>query len=216
MIVMNNKILQKFKNVAVIPVIEIDSVIDAVPLAHALLEGGIDLIEITLRSSNSLKCAKEIIKKVKGISVGVGTLINVDQVQSVIDVGVDFAFSPGCNPKVINKSEQKNLMFIPGVSSPTEIEIAHDNGCNILKYFHSESYGGLNHLKNISKPYNHLNLKFIPTGGINLSNYSSYIRNDIVLAVGSSWIAPKKIIKSKNWDLITSNATSFLDKIKKK
>jgi len=106
-------------------------------------------------------------------------------------------------------------MFIPGISTPTEIEIAYDNGCNILKYFHSESNGGLTHLKNISKPYNHLNLKFIPTGGVNLSNCLNYIKNDFVLAIGSSWIAPKELIKSKDWNVITSNARNFFDKIQK-
>ena len=212
---MNNEIVKKIKNAVIIPVIEIDSVEDAIPLANALLEGGIDVLEITLRSSNSIKCAEEIIKNVKKISVGVGTLIEIDQIQSVIDIGVDFAFSPGCNPRIINQSSKKNLLFIPGISSPTDIETAYDNGCNILKYFHSESNGGISHLKNITKPYSHLNLKFIPTGGVNLSNCLNYINNDIVLAIGSSWIAPKQIIKLKKWNLISSNAKKILEKIKK-
>tara|TARA_B110000438_G_scaffold299005_1_gene348321 strand:+ start:1583 stop:2239 length:657 start_codon:yes stop_codon:yes gene_type:complete len=212
---MSNEIVKKIKKAAVIPVIEIDSVEDAIPLANALLEGGINIVEITLRSSKAIKCAEKIIKNIESISVGVGTLISADQVTSAIDIGVDFAFSPGCNPKIINLSIKENLLFIPGISTPTEIEIAYDNGCDILKYFHSESNGGLTYLKNIYKPYNHLNLKFIPTGGVNLSNCLNYINTDFVLAIGSGWIAPKELIRSKNWNLITSNARNFLNKIKK-
>ena len=161
---MSPELTNKIDESGVVAVLIIDEVRHAVPMARALLKGGVDAIELTLRTPAAVDSAKAIKKEVPEMTLGFGTVLTVDQVKAVVDVGADFAVSPGCNPKIIAEARKQGLDFAPGIMTPTDIEIAVEQGCRILKFFPAETSGGMKHLEGMSAPYNHLGLKFIPLG----------------------------------------------------
>ncbi|MBM1107704.1 bifunctional 4-hydroxy-2-oxoglutarate aldolase/2-dehydro-3-deoxy-phosphogluconate aldolase [Aurantibacter crassamenti] len=203
---MSPEIAKKIDDAGIIAVLVIDEVKHAIPLANALLEGGIDTIELTLRTPVAIEAAKIIRKEVPEITLGFGTVLNVDQVKQVVDVGADFAVSPGCNPKIISEAIKHGLSFAPGIMTPTDIEIAVQEGCRILKFFPAESSGGMKHLESMSAPYNYLDLKFIPLGGCNINNASTYLQSNLITAIGGSWVANRSLIQTEDWGTITNNA----------
>ena len=200
-----HEVFKKIKKHRVIAVLEIDSLENVTPVCETLLSSGISVIELALRTEVAQKATEQIIKNFPQIIVGLGTVLNEDQVKFAIDSGVSFAVAPGCNPKIIDLAKKNNLLFSPGICSPTDIEISLDYGCNVLKFFPAENSGGIKYLNSINNPYKHLNLNYIPLGGINISNVKNYIDSDLILAVGGSWLAPKHLINSKKWKLISSN-----------
>ncbi|MGB0155131.1 MAG: bifunctional 4-hydroxy-2-oxoglutarate aldolase/2-dehydro-3-deoxy-phosphogluconate aldolase [Verrucomicrobiales bacterium] len=187
-------------------VLVIDDLESAVPLAESLLAGGIQAMELTLRTPVAIEAACRIREAVPEMMLGIGTVLNTDQVDEVVKAGAAFAVSPGVNPTVIRYASAAGLPFGPGIMTPTEIDASVQEGCRLLKFFPAESSGGLAHLINISAPYNHLGLKFIPLGGVNLGNLETYLGNDLIGAVGGSWIAPRDLIAERNWKKIESNA----------
>ena len=203
---MTPEIIKKVDEAGVVAVLVIDDVDHAIPLANALLEGGVDTIELTMRTPAALASGEAIKKEVPDITLGFGTVLTVDQVRAVKDVGGDFAVAPGCNPKIIEASIEHNLSFAPGIMTPSDIEIAVELGCRILKYFPAETSGGITHLKNMVAPYQYLDLKFIPLGGLNLNNAKAYLESPIITAIGGSWIAKRNLIQSEDWNTITKNA----------
>ena len=200
-----HEVFKKIKKHRVIAVLEIDSLENVTPVCETLLSSGISVIELALRTEVAQKATEQIIKDFPQIIVGLGTVLNEDQVKFAIDSGVSFAVAPGCNPKIIDLAKKNNLLFSPGICSPTDIEISLDYGCNVLKFFPAENSGGIKYLNSINNPYKHLNLNYIPLGGINISNVKNYLDSDLILAVGGSWLAPKHLINSKKWKLISSN-----------
>ncbi|WP_207891747.1 bifunctional 4-hydroxy-2-oxoglutarate aldolase/2-dehydro-3-deoxy-phosphogluconate aldolase [Maribacter algicola] len=203
---MSPKLIQKLDDAAIIAVLIVDEVKHAVPLAKALLKGGVDSIELTLRTPAALDAAKAIKKEVPEITLGFGTVLTIDQVKAVVEVGADFAVSPGCNPKIIAEARRQGLDFAPGIMTPTDIEIAVEQGCRILKFFPAQTSGGMKHLESMSAPYNHLGLKFIPLGGCSLENAGSYLQSPLITAIGGTWIAKRSLIQSEDWETITNNA----------
>ena len=203
---MTPELIKKIDEAGIIAVLIIDDVKHAVPLVRALLAGGVEAIELTLRTPAALESAKAIKKEVPEMSLGFGTVLTVDQVKAVIDVGADFAVSPGCNPKIIREAQKQGLSFAPGIMTPTDIEMALEEGCRILKYFPAETSGGMAHLTSITAPYQYLGLKFIPLGGCNINNARSYLESDLITAIGGTWLAKRPLIQSENWDAITNNA----------
>lgn len=203
---MANDIGDKISQSGVIAVLVIDKLDHAVPLAEALLKGGVDAIELTLRTPVAIEAASLIKKRFPEIVLGFGTVLTTEQVKAVVDVGADFAVAPGCNPKIIQEAKKLGLSFAPGVMTPSEIEIAVQEGCRLLKFFPAETSGGLNHLKSVAGPYNYLGLKFIPLGGLNSKNAHQYIESPLISAIGGSWIAKRPLIQNENWDEITKNA----------
>jgi len=197
---------KKVDDTGIIAVLIVDEVKHAVPLANSLLEGGVDTIELTLRTPAALDAAAAIKKEVPEITLGFGTVLTVDQVQAVIDVGADFAVSPGCNPKIIAEAIKKELPFAPGVMTPTDIEIAIQEGCRVLKFFPAATSGGIKHLESMSAPYNYLGLKFIPLGGCNIDNAPTYLKSNLISAIGGTWLAKRNLIQSEDWKTITNNA----------
>ena len=147
---MSPEIIKKIEDAAIIAVLVVDEVKHAGPLANALLEGGVDAIELTLRTSAAMEVARIIKKEVPQMTLGFGTVLTVEQVRAVADVGADFAVAPGCNPKVIAEAYKQSLSFAPGIMTPTDIEIAVQEGCRILKFFPAETSGGLQHLQSMS------------------------------------------------------------------
>ncbi|MGB5420055.1 bifunctional 4-hydroxy-2-oxoglutarate aldolase/2-dehydro-3-deoxy-phosphogluconate aldolase [Algibacter sp.] len=212
---MSPEIIKKIDEVGIIAVLIVDELKHAVPLAKALLAGGIDSIELTLRTPVALDAARLIKKEVPEICLGFGTVLTIDQVKAVVDAGADFAVAPGCNPKIIAEARKQGLSFAPGIMTPTDIEMALEEGCRVLKYFPAESSGGMDHLTNMVAPYQYLNPKFIPLGGCNLENAGSYLESSLITAIGGSWVAKRPLIQSENWAEITKNATEIRTLIKK-
>ncbi len=212
---MSPELTKKIDDSGVVAVLIIDEVKHAVPMARALLKGGVDAIELTLRTPAAIDSAKAIKKEVPEITLGFGTVLTVDQVKAVVDVGADFAVSPGCNPKIITEARRQGLSFAPGVMTPTDIEIALEQGCRVLKFFPAATSGGMKHLESMSAPYNHLGLKFIPLGGCNIDNASSYLQSPLITAIGGTWVAKRPLIQSESWDAITNNAREIRELVGK-
>ena len=211
---MKPELAKKINDTGIIAVLIIDELKHAVPLAEALLRGGVDIIELTLRTPVAVDAAKLIKKEVPEITLGFGTVLTIDQVLSVVNAGADFAVAPGCNPKIITEAQNQGLSFAPGIMTPTDIEIALELGCRILKFFPAETSGGMAHLQSMVAPYQHLGLKFIPLGGCNINNASSYLQSDLIAAIGGSWIAKRGLIQAENWSGITQNAKEITNLIK--
>jgi 2-dehydro-3-deoxyphosphogluconate aldolase/(4S)-4-hydroxy-2-oxoglutarate aldolase len=203
---MSPELMEKIDEAGVVAVLVIDKLKHAVPLANALLNGGIDAIELTLRTPVAMEAARAIKQEVPQITLGFGTVLTVEQVKAVARMGADFAVAPGCNPKVISAAYDRELSFAPGVMTPTDIEIAVELGCRVLKYFPAETAGGMKHLSNMAAPYQYLNLKFIPLGGLSIDNAGSYLQSPLITAIGGSWIAKRALIQAEDWEGITSNA----------
>ena len=197
---------QRLYQSGVIAVLIVDRVEDAVPLAEALIEGGVDAIELTLRTPVALDALVEIRRKVPEILSGIGTILDVEQVKQVVDAGAAFGVAPGLNRDVVRAAQERSLPFSPGVVTPSEIEQAVGLGCRVLKFFPSEPLGGLNYLRAVAAPYDHLDLRYIPLGGIRVENMQSYLEERRILAVGGSWIASRQLIREQDWKTITDQA----------
>lgn len=212
---MKPEIIDKIYDSGVIAVLIIDNLEHAIPTAKALLAGGVNAIELTLRTPVAIDAAKLIKREVPEITLGFGTVLSAEQVKVCVDAGADFAVAPGCNPKVIDKAIKQGLSFAPGVMTPTDIEIAVEHGCRVLKYFPAETSGGMKHLENMVVPYSYLGLTFIPLGGCNINNAVSYLESPLITAIGGSWIANRSLIQTENWEQITNNAKAIRDQITK-
>lgn len=211
---MRPEIIRKIDDTGIIAVLIIDEVKHAVPLAKSLLKGGVDAIELTLRTDAAIDSAKAIKREVPEMTLGIGTVLTIDQVKAIADIGADFAVSPGCNPKVIAEARKRGLSFAPGIMTPTDIEIAIEKGCRVLKYFPAETSGGMKHLENMVAPYQYLGLTFIPLGGCNMHNARTYLESPLITAIGGSWVAKRPMIQEEDWDAITKNAQEIKDLIK--
>lgn len=190
----------------IIAVLVIDHADDAVPLARALVAGGVDCMELTLRTDAALEALARIRAEVPEMTAGVGTILSLEQVREVAEAKAAFGVSPGVNPRVIMEASRFGLPFAPGVCTPSDIENALEHGCRLLKFFPAGPCGGLPYLKAISAPYAHLGLRYIPLGGIDESNAESYLCEPIIQAIGGSWLAPRETIQRKDWAAITETA----------
>ena len=204
-------LLSRIETSGVIAVLVIDRATDAPCVAEALAAGGIDVIELALRTSESVAALREIKKRFPAMIVGAGTVLAPAQVSQVIDAGADFAVAPGCNPRVLATASEANLPFGPGVVTPSDIETAIGHGCDLLKFFPAEPSGGLAYLKTMTAPYAHLWLKYIPLGGLNESNAAAYLAEPSVAALGGSWIAPRELVQKQDFAEITARARRIRD-----
>lgn len=204
----------KVASSGVIAVLIVDRVEDAVPLAEALLEGGVDVMELTLRTPVALAALKAIRAAVPGMVAGVGTILTPTQVQAARDAGAAFGVAPGTNPRVMQAAAEIGLSFAPGIATPSDIESALEHECRILKFFPCEASGGLAYLKNIAAPYAHLGLKYVPLGGVNEKNMATYLAEPLVGALGGSWLAPRDLIQSGDWAKIRANAAAAVEIIR--
>jgi len=203
---MNDELCKKMYQSGVIAVLVIDDAKDAVPLARSLLEGGVDIMELTLRTPAAMDALEEIKNHVPEMMVGIGTVLTPDQVKQITKLGAAFGVAPGLNPDVVKTAQKEGLPFSPGIVTPSEIECAIELGCNVLKYFPAEPAGGLAYLKSMANPYTHLGLKYVPLGGLNQDNFKTYLEFSSILAVGGSWIAKRDVIQKNDWKTITNNA----------
>ncbi|OSI08886.1 keto-hydroxyglutarate-aldolase/keto-deoxy-phosphogluconate aldolase [Neisseria animaloris] len=186
---------------AVVPVMAIDDISTAVDLAHALVEGGIPTLEITLRTSAGIEAIRLIKKEVPNAIVGAGTVINGEQLKAVEDAGAVFAISPGFNINFAKAAQQSSIAVIPGIATPGELMLALEHGIDTMKLFPAEVVGGKNMLKALYGPFPQV--KFCPTGGISLETAPDYLKLPNVLCVGGSWLTPKDAVQNKDWATIT-------------
>jgi 2-dehydro-3-deoxyphosphogluconate aldolase/(4S)-4-hydroxy-2-oxoglutarate aldolase len=205
-------LLEKVRQTRIIAVVVIDDANDAVPLAKALMEGGISAIELTLRTPTAFESLRRIRAEFPELMVGLGTVLNTEQVEKAVAAGAAFAVAPGFNAKIVQAAILANLPFAPGIATPSDIEGAAELGCNLLKFFPAEPNGGISYLNAISAPYAHLGLGYIPLGGLDENNFTRYLTLKNVPAVGGSWIAPRDLIQKKDWGTITSNAQRAVEK----
>ncbi|MGL2489681.1 bifunctional 4-hydroxy-2-oxoglutarate aldolase/2-dehydro-3-deoxy-phosphogluconate aldolase [Helicobacter pylori] len=198
---MQDKIIEVLQISPIVPVVVIENIKDAVPLAQSLIEGGIPIIEVTLRSSCALEAIELIAKNVPKMHVGAGTILNLTQLEQAQNRGAEFLISPGLTPSLLEYAKKKGMPLIPGVSSSSEVMQALELGYNALKFFPAEYCGGVKLLNAFNGPFK--GVKFCPTGGISADNMRSYLNLENVLCVGGSWLTPKDLIQNKEWDKIT-------------
>lgn len=191
-------IIKQLSKYGIIPVVKIENLEDAVPLAKALCQGGLPVAEVTFRTD----CAAEAIRQMKvacpQMLIGAGTVLNKKQVDEAIEAGSEFIISPGFNPNTVSYCLKNNYPIIPGTSCPSDMEKAIEMGIDVVKFFPAEASGGLKSIKAMSAPY--AQLKFMPTGGINPDNLNNYLEFDKIIACGGTWMVPDSLIKEKRFD----------------
>ena len=203
----------------VIPVIAIDSSGPALSLADALIDGGLPVAEITFRTAAAAEVISLLARERPQLLVGAGTVISMENLRAAVCAGARFCVAPGLNSRIVASAREEGIPFIPGVATPTEIEEALSLGCKLLKFFPAEVLGGMRALEALQAPYEHVGVKFVPTGGINPANLESYLRCRPVAAVGGTWIAKKEDIAAGNWTSIKERcqeAHAIVDKIRAK
>ena len=190
----------------VVAVLVVDDANHAVPLARALLAGGVGVMELTLRTPAAFEALRVIRREVPEMTAGIGTILTVEQLHQARAAGAAFGVAPGCNPRLLAVAREAGFSFGPGVATPTDIETAIEHGCRLLKFFPAEQLGGLPYLRAMAAPYAHLGLRYIPLGGLTATNAGSYLSDPLIAAIGGSWIAPRELIKAGDWPQIQANA----------
>lgn len=190
----------------VVAVLVLEDADHAVPVARALLAGGVDCIELTLRTPAALEALSRIRRDVPETLVGAGTVLTPRQVHEVKAAGGGFGVAPGTNPAVVREAVRAGLPFAPGVCTPSDVELALELGCRVLKFFPAEPCGGLAFLRSLAAPFAHLGVRYIPLGGVGAANAEAYLREPDVLALGGSWLASREVIARRDWPAITANA----------
>lgn len=197
-----NKVLEEFSKIGIIPVIALDDAADAAPLAKALCDGGLPCAEVTFRTAAAEESIRIMAEQFPEMLVGAGTVLTTEQVDRAVNAGAKFIVSPGLNPKVVKYCVEKDIPITPGCSNPSDVEVAIELGLDVVKFFPAEAAGGLNMIKSMAAPYT--KMKFMPTGGINAKNLTSYLDFKKIIACGGSWMVNKDMINAKDWDGITA------------
>lgn len=190
------------------PVVSIESADHAIPLAEALLAGGVNVIEITLRTPAALAAIENIARHVPEMWVGAGTIVYPQQLASVADAGSRFALSPGLTPAVLDAAQAQSMPFIPGVATASDIMLGMAAGLDTFKFFPAESAGGVASLQAFAGPF--AGVLFCPTGGIRPDTAASYLAVSNVACVGGSWLTPAALMRSQSWGEITGIARQSL------
>ena len=197
----------------VVPVLVINDVEKAVPLAKALMEGGIKVLEVTLRTPAAIDVIKRIADEVPDSLIGAGTVTNAQQLKAVVDAGAKFAISPGMTADLLKAGMDAEIPLIPGISSTSDLMKGKDAGYTHMKFFPAEASGGVKAIKSISGPFP--DVTFCPTGGIGPNNYNDYLALNNVKCVGGSWLAPDDAIESGDWARITQLAKEAIAGVKR-
>jgi 2-dehydro-3-deoxyphosphogluconate aldolase/(4S)-4-hydroxy-2-oxoglutarate aldolase len=195
--------MERFLEKRLIPAAAVERPADAIPLAEAVLAGGLDVLEITFRTDAALEAIRRITGRFPEMLVGAGTVLNTEQLDRLMDAGGRFAVAPGLDEDVAARALANSLPMIPGVMTPSEVERALRCGCTLLKFFPAEASGGTGMLKAMAGPFRHTGVQFIPTGGIDAANMRSYLDLPIVAAVGGSWMVARDLVSAGNWPEIT-------------
>ena len=191
-----------FGQATIIPVLTIERLADAVPLARVLVAGGVRTLEITLRTPVAIESAKAIMADVPEAVVGIGTILNADDLARAKGIGARFGISPGATPDLLKAAAASGLPFAPGIATASELMLALAHGFNLVKFFPAEQSGGIKALRALAGPFP--DVRFCPTGGIGEANAASWLAEPNVVAVGGSWLCPAADIRSGNWAGITA------------
>ncbi len=210
---MKNELLHIALSQRILPAVTFSSADEALPVAEAMLRGGLRVMEVTFRTAAATEAIRLIRKNLPEMYLGAGTLLSVTQLKQAMDAGAQFGLAPGFNPAVCKKAIEDNFPFIPGVMTPSEIESAAGMGFEILKLFPASQIDGVHFLKAILDPYQSLQIMFIPMGGVSLSNMNEYLNLRNVIAVGGSWLTKTEFIKAGQFDKITESVKEALLKI---
>lgn len=189
-----------FAELKVVPVVVLDDVKDAEPLAKALVEGGLPCAEVTFRTEAAAESIRVMTEVYPDMLVGAGTVLTTEQVDKAVESGAKFIVSPGFDPEIVDYCIEKNISVFPGCISPSEIAQAVKRGLKVVKFFPAEQSGGLAMIKAMAAPYNML--KFMPTGGINTKNLKEYLACDKILCCGGSWMVKGDMIKAGKFEEI--------------
>lgn len=209
-------IYEKLSKYRVVPVIKLDNTEDAVPLAAALIAGGLPCAEITYRTAAATESIRRVAAEFPQMLIGAGTVLTAEQADSAMEAGAAFIVSPGLNPDTVKHCLERGYPVIPGVMTPSEIELALSLGLDTLKFFPAEAAGGLKMIKAVSAPYGML--RFMPTGGISPANLREYLSFDKIIACGGSWMVPPDAVKNKDFKTIerlTAEAVGLAEGIRK-
>ncbi|MEM9237571.1 MAG: bifunctional 4-hydroxy-2-oxoglutarate aldolase/2-dehydro-3-deoxy-phosphogluconate aldolase [Verrucomicrobiota bacterium] len=205
--------MERLEKTGVVAGFSVDKVEQAVPLAEALLAGGVEVIELTLRTPQGIDAVRAISENVEEMIVGVGTILTPEQVHQVKDAGADFGVSPGMNPRVIKEAREVGLPFAPGISAPTDLEAAIELGCRFVKFFPAEALGGIPYLRSMGIPYQHLGIQYFPLGGVNAGNMKEYLAEPNVPTVGGSWIVKGDLVAAEDWSGIKARAAEVIKQL---
>lgn len=196
----------------IVPVVVLNNVEDAIPLAEALLKGGINFMEITFRTECAADCISVISREVPEMTVGAGTVLNVEQAKLAVERGAKFIVSPGLDEATVKWALENDIPVIPGTVTPTEIMKALNLGIKVVKFFPADVYGGIKAIKALSAPFGQV--KFLPTGGVSEANLNEFAANKSVIAVGGSWVCKKDDIINHDWEKITTLSSNAVRIIK--
>ena len=200
------EILQQLKTSGVVAGFAVEKVEHAVPVAEALLAGGIDAIELMLRTPVAIDAIRAISTEVPTMLIGVGTILTPELATESKAAGADFGVAPGLNPRVVSEANTIGLPFAPGIATPSELESAIELGCRFVKFFPAEALGGISYLRSMGAPYKHLGIQYFPLGGLNAENMADYLKEPNVPAIGGSWIVNESLVENEDWAGIASRA----------
>ncbi len=206
---MTSSILTQLRQLRVLPIITIDDATQAVALADALAAGGLSSLEVTFRTPAAGEAIRRIAAERPHLLLGAGTVLTTDQAQRAKAAGATFVLSPGLNRRVVAWCQEHDLPIFPGVCTPTDIEMAVEQGLTAVKFFPAEPIGGLTYIKAVAAPFP--GLEFMPTGGINAENVAKYLAYERVIACGGSWMAPQSWIAEGAFARITHAARQATD-----
>jgi 2-dehydro-3-deoxyphosphogluconate aldolase/(4S)-4-hydroxy-2-oxoglutarate aldolase len=207
-----DKLAALFKAATVIPVLTIERLADAVPLARALVAGGVRTLEVTLRTAVAIDAAKAMIEEVPEAIIGIGTILNRADLARAEALGVGFGISPGATPDLLEAAAASPLPFAPGIATASELMQALDHGFGLAKFFPAEQAGGIKGLRALAGPFP--NVRFCPTGGVGEANATAWLAEPNVLAVGGSWLCPAAEIRAGNWAGITAMCRRTMKSLK--
>ena len=208
---MTSESMQKIFDLKLVPLVVLDDAADAVPMAKALVEGGIPVAEVTFRTDAAADVIRAMAEQVPEILVGAGTVHTVAQAQTAVEAGAKFIVTPGFQPDVVRWCVEHQVDIVPGTAVPSDIEQAISFGLSVCKFFPAEAYGGVKTLKALKGPY--ADIRFMPTGGVSLDNMNDYLALSNVAAVGGSFMTPSAAVKAKDWAKVTEACRTALTKV---
>ena len=205
-------IFEQFSKIGIIPVVVLDDAKDAAPLAKVLCENGLPCAEVTFRTAAAEEAIKIMSHEFPDMLVGAGTVLTIEQAEKAINAGAKFIVAPGLNPKIVQYCLDQSVPVTPGTQTPSEMEKALELGLKVVKFFPAEPAGGLNMIKAVAAAY--VDLKFMPTGGINAKNVRDYLSYNKIIACGGSWMVKKDLIAAGEWDKIGTMVREAADIVK--
>ena len=207
-----NKVLEEFSKIGIIPVIALDNVEDAAPLAKALCDGGLPCAEVTFRTAAAEESIRIMSEQFPEMLVGAGTVLTTEQVDRAVAAGAKFIVSPGLNPRIVKYCVEKGIVITPGCANASDMEQALENGLEVVKFFPAEPAGGLNMIKALAAPY--VGLKFMPTGGISPKNVRDYLAYNRIIACGGSWMVKGDLVKAGDFAKIVELTKEAVEIVK--